>query len=178
MQIFLLTVLLALIVLVVQVLRQSDVFFVQRTGFIIATPAQVFAHINNLRKWEAWSPWAKLDPSAKTTYSGPEQGPGAAFAWDGDRKKLGAGRMTITQSIPDRQVDLRLDFEAPMKSTSQVTFELEAEDGGTKVTWRMTGRNNFVGKCVNIVMDCEKMVGDMYAKGLANLRQTIEHPKA
>ena len=87
--------------LALAVYLQPNSFVVRREAVINAPPRQVFAAINNLRNWESWSPWAKLDPNAETQYEGPAAGPGAAFEWSGD-KNVGAGRMTIVDSSTDR----------------------------------------------------------------------------
>ncbi len=55
-----LAVLVALFVVVVAL--QPSEFQVERTATIAAPPADVFAQVNDLHKWDAWSPWAKLDP--------------------------------------------------------------------------------------------------------------------
>jgi hypothetical protein len=69
-----------------------------------------FRHASSatLRKWEAWSPWAKLDPTAKSTLEGPSAGVGAVFAWSGNNQ-IGEGRMTITDSRPNELVRFRLE---------------------------------------------------------------------
>src|SRR3569623_1821800 len=72
---------------------------VTRSGTLAAAPATVFAQVNDFHQWEAWSPWAKLDPGAKNSVEGPPAGTGAAFAWAGN-KEVGEGRMTITESRP------------------------------------------------------------------------------
>ena len=69
----------------------------------------MFAQVNDLQKWDDWSPWAKLDPNAKVTFSGPQSGDGASFKWDGN-DKVGAGTMTITESKPNERVATRTDF--------------------------------------------------------------------
>jgi hypothetical protein len=33
----------------------------------------------------------------------------------------------------------------------------------------MTGRNNFITKAVSLFMDCDKMVGPQFEKGLASM---------
>src|SRR6478672_11058089 len=78
------------------VAMQPGEFHIRRSAKMKAAPAVVFTQVNNFHNWEAWSPWAKLDPNCKTTYAGPAAGVGAVFAWDGN-KKVGAGRMTITE---------------------------------------------------------------------------------
>ena len=50
--------------LIVVALQPSE-FHVERTATITAPPATVFDQVNDFHKWDAWSPWAKLDPNAK-----------------------------------------------------------------------------------------------------------------
>jgi hypothetical protein len=60
--------------LAVALVLQPDRFTVTRSAIIDAPPNVVFRQINELRNWEAWSPWAKLDPQARTSYDGPAAG--------------------------------------------------------------------------------------------------------
>ena len=55
---------------------QPDDYRLTRATVIAAPAADVFARVNDLRKWDDWSPWAKLDPNAKVTFSGPQSGSG------------------------------------------------------------------------------------------------------
>ena len=66
----------AVVVFVVIVALQPAQYRVERSATISAPAAVVFEQINDFHKWEAWSPWAKLDPTMKTTYEGPAAGPG------------------------------------------------------------------------------------------------------
>lgn len=148
-------------------------FKVTRSATLNAPPEAVFPHINNLHKWDAWSPWTRLDPNAKNAFEGPEQGVGSSMSWTGD-KNVGVGRMTITESVPGERVRMRLEFEKPMKAVNTADFTLRPEGAGTFVTWSMFGKNNFIGKAFDLFMNCEKMVGGQFEKGLENLRQTVE----
>src|SRR5437879_1086698 len=96
--IFLALMFIALIFIIV-VAGQPCEFKVSRTATIGASPDKVFPHVNDLHMWEAWSPWAKLDPNSKSTFSGPPAGTGTAMKWEGNNK-VGAGTMTITDSKP------------------------------------------------------------------------------
>lgn len=159
--------------LVVLISRRPDKFQVARSATIRAPAHVVYGHINDLHNWEAWSPWARLDPDAKNSFDGAPLGPGASLAWDGN-SKVGAGRMTIIDSKPDELVHLRLDFTRPFAATSMAEFAL-AEDGDrTNVTWTMTGTNNFMSKAMSLFMDCDKMVGGQFEQGLANLKAISE----
>jgi uncharacterized protein YndB with AHSA1/START domain len=150
------------------IIMQPDRFAVTREAVIGAPPERVFALINDLRSWEGWSPWAKLDPQAQKTYFGPSAGAGAGFEWSGN-KKIGTGRMTIVSSVPSERIDLRLEIRKPFKGSSEAFFRLSKVDGGTRVAWTMTGRNTLLSKIMNLVMSCDKVVGAQFEVGLANL---------
>ncbi len=153
--------------------RKPDRYAYSRSIVIDAAPAAVFQHVNDLRAWGAWSPWIRLDPAAKMTFSGPAAGTGASTAWDGN-SKVGAGSMTISDSVTPSRINIHLVFVRPMKGVSDVTFNFDPEQQGTRVTWSMAGENTFPGKVLSLFIDCEKMIGDQYEKGLANLKAVVE----
>lgn len=161
------------IIFIVVIAGQPDEFKTSRSTTISASPEEIFPHINDLHKWEAWSPWAKLDPNAKNSFSGSNAGTGAAMAWEGNCK-VGVGKMTITDSQPSNIIRFRLDFEKPMKATNVAKFTFLPDGGGTVVTWSMTGKNNLGGKIFGLLMNCDKMVGEQFEKGLANLKSVVE----
>jgi uncharacterized protein YndB with AHSA1/START domain len=158
---------------------QPGEFTITRSATIAAPPAAVFAHVNDLHKWQAWSPWAKLDPDATNTFEGPSAGEGSAMTWSGNAQ-VGEGTMTITESKAAEHIGMRLDFRKPMESTSTTTFGFKGDDSGTVVTWSMTGTNNFIGKAMCLIMNCEKMLGEQFDEGLANLAVAVStaQPKA
>lgn len=158
----------AVAALAIAVATRPEAFKVTRSATIAAPPAIVFEQVNTLRNWDAWSPWAKLDPNAKQTFEGPPSGPGASFSWAGNHK-VGAGKMTIRESKPDALVQLQLEFLKPFKATNGAEFAFQAEGAQTRVTWSMAGKNNFAGKAFSMFMDCDKMIGGDFEKGLAQL---------
>src|SRR5262245_16423875 len=99
------------IFLVVVALQPSD-FRVERTTTIAELTADEFARVNDFHKWDAWSPWAKLDPDAKVTFEGPESGQGTVMNWSGN-DKVGEGKMTLTESQPNELVKIKVDFVKP-----------------------------------------------------------------
>ena len=166
-----LAVLIALFIIVVA-MRPSD-FRVSRSAAIAAPPEQVFPHVNELRNWEAWNPWGKMDPNCKMTYDGPPAGVGASYAWAGNNK-VGEGRNTITESKPNTLVRFRLEFAKPMKATNTAEFMFQPEGDQTIVTWTMSGKNNFVGKAFGLVVNCDKMIGGQFEQGLAQIKLLVE----
>jgi hypothetical protein len=153
--------------------RPSD-FRVSRSATMAAPPPAVFAQVNDFHNWEAWSPWAKLDPNAKNRFEGPSTGEGAKFFWSGNNE-VGEGSMTIVESQPDDRIRIKLDFVRPFAGTNDVEFTFRPDGTqDTAVTWSIAGKNNFMSKAVGLFMDCEKMTGDMFEKGLANLKTIVE----
>jgi hypothetical protein len=158
---------------IIVVIGQPDDFKLSRSAKISAPPEKIFPHVNDLHKWEAWSPWAKLDPQAKNSFSSPNAGLGTSMAWEGNCK-VGVGKMTITESQPAAIVRFRLDFEKPMQATNTAEFTFLPDGGGTMVTWSMAGKNSFGGKVFGLFMNCDKMVGGQFEKGLATLKSLAE----
>jgi hypothetical protein len=149
---------------------RPDEFVISRSALIAASPDRVFSHVNELKKWEDWSPWAKIDPNAKSTFEGPAAGIGSSMAWDGNNK-VGAGKMTIVESQPSSLVGIRLEFLRPFQATNAAEFNFRPDAAQTLVTWSMTGKNNFFFK---VFMDCDAMVGKDFEKGLASLKAVAE----
>jgi hypothetical protein len=160
-------VLLIVAVLVYIGTRPND-FRIERSASIAAPPDVVFSIINDLRKWNRWSPYDKRDPHMKKTLEGPSAGPGAIYTWNGN-SEVGEGRLTIIESKPGQLVSMKLEFSRPFKATNQVNFKLVPSDGGTRVSWIMDGKNNFMTKAFSLFMNMDKMVGTDFEHGLANL---------
>ena len=162
------------ILLIVVALQPAD-FKIFRTAVIPAPPATVFEQINDFQKWNAWSPWAKLDPNAKNSFDGPRAGVGAKFSWSGNNE-VGEGSMKITASKPSESVVMDLVFTKPMAATNLTEFTLKPEGSGTSVTWAMSGKNGFMGKAFSLFVNCDKMVGTQFEKGFENLKAVVAKP--
>jgi hypothetical protein len=163
-------------VLIAAVALQPAEFAVERSATIEAPPHLVYGFIENLRAWEAWSPFSKMDPQQRNEYLGPPAGVGAITTWTGP--EAGRGRATIVAVTPDREVDLRLEFEEPMEATHRAVFRLAPRGDATTVTWRLEGRNAFLGKAVSLVTDMDAMVGGEFEKGLASMKSLAERAAA
>lgn len=160
------------LVLVVAAFQPSE-FRVTRNATIAAPAAVIFAEINDFHRWVAWSPWEKLDPAMKRTYEGAAAGVGAVYAWDGN-SDVGSGRMTITESRPGELINIRLEFFEPMPGVCPTEFTFRSEAGSTRVTWTMSGTNNYLSKIVCLFMNMDKMIGGDFEKGLAGLKTIAE----
>lgn len=147
-----------------------DEFRVERSAMMQAEADQVFPLINNFHEWGKWSPWENVDPNLKRTYEGPEQGEGASYSWIGN-SNVGEGKMTITESKPNELIAIKLEFFKPFAGISPTTFKLEPSGSGTKVTWTMNGKNNFIAKGMCVFMDMDTMVGTQFEEGLAKMNK-------
>jgi hypothetical protein len=162
---------------VLYVALKPGAFRIERTAVIPAAKPAVFDEIHTLARWEAWSPWAQLDPNMEQSYSGPAAGVGASQSWKGN-KQVGEGRLTITDSQPCDYIRMTLEFVQPFQVTNQTEFIFESVADGTQVTWRMTGVNGFLGKVFDLLMNMDKMCGNDFEKGFANLRKVLEAKRA
>jgi len=172
----LIAVALLILAFVVVVALQPSEFKVERTAAIAAPPAEVFPHVNNFHNWEAWSPWAKLDPNAKVAFEGPDAGTGASMSWAGN-DKVGEGKMTMTESAPNDLAKIKVDFVKPFEGSVDSAFGFKPEGDQTQVTWTMTAHHNFVEKAFCLVMNGKKMMAGEMDKGLANMKSVVGSAK-
>jgi uncharacterized protein YndB with AHSA1/START domain len=152
---------------------KPDTFRVQRSASIKAPPDKIFALINDLHAWSAWSPYEKKDPGMKRTFSGTPNGKGAIYEWDGD-KNVGKGRMEITDATPPSKIVIKLDFIKPFEGHNTAEFTMEPKGDNTVVTWAMYGPASFMMKVMGIFMNMDNMIGNDFAVGLANLKAAAE----
>jgi hypothetical protein len=167
---------LVIVVLVVAILAfaatKPDDFHVQRTTTINAPPEKIVGLIDDFHAWSSWSPFERLDPALKRTYSGPERGAGAIYEWDGN-SQAGSGRMEIIDRSPSK-VEIALDFNRPFESHNIAEFTLEPKGASTDVTWAMHGPNLFIGKVMSVFVSMDDMVGSDFETGLQNLKALAE----
>ena len=161
---------------VIFVVLQPSQFRIERKTRIAASPAAIFAQVNDFRKWEDWSPWDKIDPNLQRTYDGAPAGVGAKYAWVGN-KQVGEGKMTILESRPGELIQIKLEFLRPFAATNTAEFNFQPEGQNTVVTWAMVGNNNFMGKTFGLLMNMDKMIGKDFEKGLAAMKGLAEAAK-
>ena len=168
---------LLIVVLLVAVLgyaaTRPDSMHVQRSATIKAPPDRIFPLINDFHSWSTWSPYEKLDPAMKTTYSGPASGKGAVYEWEGN-SQVGQGRMEITDTSDPSRVTIKLDFIKPFEGHNVADFALVPQGDSTTVTWAMDGRSPYVAKLMGVFVNMDNMIGKDFEKGLANLKTIAE----
>ena len=173
----LVTIAIVVIVLVAVVLalaaRRPNEFTVTRMTRVRATADRIFPYIADFHRWVAWSPWEKMDPAMRRSYSGAPSGTGSVYEWQGN-SKVGMGRMEITQLTPPTSATVKLDFLKPFEAHNVAAFTLAPAGDGTDVTWTMSGPSPFVTKVMGVFFNMDEMVGKDFERGLANLKSVAE----
>ncbi len=153
---------------------QPDTFEVVRSETIQAPADKLQALLLDFHAWEKWSPWERLDPQLKRTYSGAASGVGAIYEWKGN-DDVGSGRMTITAADPGNSVSIKIEFQEPFATTNLTLFSLEPSGSATKVSWKMTGEvMGLAGKLMGLFMNMDAMIGKDFESGLDNLKVLAE----
>jgi hypothetical protein len=148
-------------------------YTVVRTTTIDAPAERIQRLLRDFHEWTRWSPWEGLDPAMRRTYTGPDAGIGAAYAWEGNRK-AGKGSMRITRDSPE-QVDVDLRFDKPFPARNRIELVLvPTGERSTVVDWRMHGKLSGVMRLFSVVKSMDSLVGPDFEKGLARLKQVAE----
>jgi uncharacterized protein YndB with AHSA1/START domain len=169
--------LVAVVVLIAAVLAYAatrpDSFRVERSAAIKAPPEKVFALVNDFKRWDAWSPWEKKDPSMRRSWGDATTGKGASYSWEGN-KDVGQGRMEITESVPPSKISIRLEFVKPFEARNTVDFTLQPRGDSTQVTWAIYGPSPYLSKLIGIFCSMDSMIGRDFEAGLADLKAVSE----
>lgn len=164
------------IVVVASVLVSAAVkpstFRVQRTTTIKAAPEKIVPLIEDFRSWRCWSPYEKVDSAMRRHLSGAAKGKGSIYAWAGNAKSA-AGRMEIIDTSSS-QVTIQLDFIKPFEGHNITEFKFEPKGDATNVTWAMHGPSPYLATIARTFFNMDRMLGDDFETGLANLKAIAE----
>jgi Polyketide cyclase / dehydrase and lipid transport len=167
---------LVLVVLVAGLLAfaatRPDSFSVERRILIKAPAEKIQPLVADFHRWADWSPWEKLDPAMKRTFSGPQAGVGAIYGWQGNGE-VGSGRMEVKSATPDR-LSIQLDFIEPFEGHNTADFVFAPQEGGTEVRWLMYGPATYITKLMGVFVSMDSMIGKDFEKGLAQLKAVAE----
>ncbi len=149
-------------------------YSVNRSTVINAPDSVIYKNIADFNEFYKWNPWAKMEPTAKTTVTGNIAQPGHLYTWEGD--KTGSGYMKVKSVEPNIMVDIELKFIKPFESSSDTRFDIVKEASGNRVTWTMSGENvGTMNKWMGLMMD--GMIGKDFEDGLKFLKEKSESGK-
>ena len=164
-----------LILLVIIVLALVAAFFLpsrlQISKEVVIDQPQnvVFQELNDVSRFNSFSPWYDLDTTATYVYSDQTEGVGAFLQWDGNQ--VGKGTYTITESVPYDRIDVGLVFD---ESSAQTAYILTETPEGTQVQWTYDAElewpiERYIGLYFNDLLE------NNYATGLATLKENLEN---
>ena len=163
----------ALAALLLFAATRPDVFRVQRSAHIEASPEKIYPFINDMRQFNSWNPFVLKDSNARGDYRGPAAGAGAGYDFPGN-KDVGKGSIEIVDAAAPARVAMRLDMVEPFEGYNAIEFTLKPGGSGTDVTWAMQGPSPYIAKLAGIFFNMDKMIGGDFEKGLAQMKSVAE----
>lgn len=164
-----------IVLLLALILTRPDHFTMTRTGVINAPAEKIYPFLTQFKLGEQWSPFDTPEMKLKKTFSGEDGTVGAKMTFESDEQ--GTGELTILKLVPNQAADINLHMIKPFDAENLIQYSLQPEGTGTKFTWTMSGKMNFLAKAFSLFMDCEKMLGPEFEKGIASLKRVVEAQK-
>ena len=147
---------------------QPNSFEFSRSKVVKAPIEVVFKTVNDYEEWPRFSPWNEQDKAAKLTYSDKTVGEEAGYSWDGD--VLGIGSMETENVVENKAIEQNINFKEPFESSANISWDFEPVEEGTKVTWSMNGKQDFMTKMyVAFAGSIEKNTAPDFERGLFKL---------
>lgn len=161
--------LLSFVALSIFVATQKGDFTVEKSQIINSPKSTVFNFVNDYRNWEDFSSWVVEDPEIQITYPKKTIGTGASFSWEG---KEGTGDVLTVFVKENDSISQKMNYDG---TSSSVFWSFKDTIGGTKVTWKTTGKMSFTMKIYKVFNSgVNKIIGEIYEKSLANLDKTLD----
>ena len=157
---------------VVEAQENMQAYRVERSIEIAAPDVFVLAEIMDFREWSKWVPRETLDPELKRTFSGSDAQPGSTYFWSGN-DETGVGRVSMISSSAEK-VELEVELEKPIDSTSDLVFTLAPEGAKTRVVWTISGEKNASGEALTLLGSSPQTLASEMEEGLANLKEIAE----
>jgi uncharacterized protein YndB with AHSA1/START domain len=168
---------LSLLVLVIAFLgyvsTRDGNFRYERSDVINAPAEKIYPYLSSFKLGGAWSPFEQVDPNMKKTYSGDSGQVGSTMEFEGN-SEAGSGKLEMLKLVPNELVEIKLTMLKPFHAENFIRYTLTPEASGTRFSWEMSGDGGFMGKLISTFVDCEKMIGDQFSKGISNLKAVVE----
>lgn len=110
----------------------------------------------------------------KQDWTGTSGEVGSKQCWDSESDEVGAGCQEIKTVEENKHLETILTFTRPQPSEGGATVDLVAKDGGTEVTWGMTGPMPYPMNIITLMMNMEEMMGEDWTAGLNKLKELSE----
>lgn len=146
-------------------------FHIERSIIIEKPVSVVFKTATDMNLRSEWDPWLEMEPNAEMKITMNPEIVGSGYSWKG--KIIGEGRITIMEFIPNEHIKSKIEFLVPQSMESDVFWDFEENNEGTKTTWAFEGTLSYpLEKWSGLFMD--KFMGPQFEKGLSNFRVLVE----
>ena len=141
---------------------------VSRSCIINAPLSMTFNTVNEFKTWGEWGPWKEMDSTIVYNFSGVTSGENGSYTWTGTSPEKGAmHNVSVTKNKEILQKIKMDDYEE-----SDIYWNFEAVEKGTKITWGMKGEMPFLVRWMAAGMD--KQIGPMYERGFEMLEEYLQ----
>jgi len=147
----------------------------ERTIYVDAPPSATYSHVENLKSWERWSPWYKMDPNMKMAYQNGGVGKGASYTFDSEKENLGSGKLTITDVHKNKAIETFVEMNG---NQGYGSWDFSQKDRGTQVTWKFSFEPQSLSEKI-MGLFFNRMMGPSLEdglKGLKNVAETVPPP--
>lgn len=152
------------------IFTRPQTFELIQTKYIQASPEEVYNKLRDLQSWSEWSPWVIYELDCNFEYSETNGEEGSWYSWDGQR--IGAGTLELTELMPPSEIEAKLVFKRPNRSTNSISFRIEPSGVGTEVSWKMQGHMPLMLK--PMIPRIQKMLKNDFEIGLIRLNALLD----
>ena len=165
--------LIAVIASAIYIAVQPSDFNFNRSKTIKAPASLLYDKVIDFKEWPSFSPWLEQEPEATLTYTDKTSGVDASYSWNG--KVLGEGSMKTISEEENKSITQHISFIKPFKSESDINWTFEPTKEGTKVTWSMEGKQDFMTKMYTAFTgSIEESTAPSFERGLFKLDSIIQ----
>ncbi|MFT5963495.1 MAG: effector-binding domain-containing protein [Flavobacterium sp.] len=162
--------LLSLVALSIFIATQKGGFNVERSKIINSPRPTVYNFVNDYKNWEDFGSWTVEDPEIKISYPQKTIGKGTSYSWDG---KEGDGQMRTLFVKENDSISQKMNYNGTLAT---VSWSFKDTTGGTKVSWRSSGKMSFFFKIYAALNGgVDKVIGTIYEQSLANLDKVLDY---
>jgi len=142
----------------------------ERSLYMNVPPAATYARVVNLKSWESWSPWMKMDPDMKIAYQNGGIGKGASYTFDSEMENLGSGKLTITDVHKNKAIQTFVEMNG---NEGVGSWDFSQKDKGSIVTWNFSFKPKNLSERV-MALFFNRMMGPSLEDGLEGLKKIAE----
>ncbi len=172
---FISVVIFAIVIFLISLMFPSRLV-IERTGVINAPMSKVYMVANDLKGWRAWNPWMIADSVAVIKFSEPASGTGAYYTWENNKPGGGSGKVTVSDSNPQKGIYYHMDFSNMKSVYSGLEMKPSTDGSGTAIHWYLETDLGWLPWWKFRGFMGDKLFGPQMEEGLNRLRALCEQP--